>query len=70
MSATHQVLTSAGASVAPTLLLVRESGRHGPAERFSRTAQPSISAIEQSDLRGMGGAGFPTHRKWADDRGA
>jgi NADH-quinone oxidoreductase subunit F len=24
-----------------------------------------ISAIEQADLRGMGGAGFATHRKWA-----
>ncbi|SFM42238.1 NADH-quinone oxidoreductase subunit F [Variovorax sp. OV329] len=24
-----------------------------------------IAQIEQADLRGMGGAGFPTHRKWA-----
>src|SRR4051812_45830047 len=24
-----------------------------------------IAAVDRADLRGMGGAGFPTHRKWA-----
>jgi NADH-quinone oxidoreductase subunit F len=30
-----------------------------------RDPQAVISIIEQADLRGMGGAGFATHRKWA-----
>lgn len=30
-----------------------------------RDPEAVIPVLEQSDLRGMGGAGFPTHRKWA-----
>ena len=30
----------------------------------SRIPDAIIRTIEQADLRGMGGAGFPTHRKW------
>ena len=37
----------------------------------SRTRTRSLpQPSPQADLRGMGGAGFPTHRKWAHDRGA
>ena len=41
---------------------------HGGGEGLAQAlAMPEqvITAIEQADLRGMGGAGFATHRKWA-----
>jgi NADH-quinone oxidoreductase subunit F len=40
---------------------------HGGGEGLARALQAPdavIGAIEQADLRGMGGAGFATHRKW------
>jgi len=33
--------------------------------RALREPEQIIPEIAQADLRGMGGAGFPTHRKWA-----
>ncbi len=59
-------------------VLMREQGRvgadlpawlaHGGGEGLVQAlAEPArvIARIEQADLRGMGGAGFATHRKWA-----
>jgi NADH-quinone oxidoreductase subunit F len=34
-------------------------------EKALAAPEQIISALEQADLRGMGGAGFATHRKWA-----
>ena len=34
-----------------------------------RTVEETISALEHSELRGLGGAGFPTGRKWRIVRG-
>ena len=65
MSATHQVLTSAGASVGADLAAWFANGGGTGLRNALKDPQAVISAIEQSDLRGMGGAGFPTHRKWA-----
>ena len=30
----------------------------------ARNPDGIISVLEEANLRGMGGAGFPTHRKW------
>ena len=65
MSAPDQVLMSAGASGRRRpRCLVRDGGGTG-LRNARKDPQAVIRAIEQSDLRGMGGAGFPTHRKWA-----
>jgi NADH:ubiquinone oxidoreductase subunit F (NADH-binding)/NADH:ubiquinone oxidoreductase subunit E len=41
-------------------------------EQFVRTRDGDgvLRALEAADLRGMGGAGFPTHRKWSAVRAA
>jgi NADH-quinone oxidoreductase subunit F len=65
VSATYQVLTSAGASVGADLAAWFANGGGTGLRNALKDPQAVIRAIEQSDLRGMGGAGFPTHRKWA-----
>ncbi|MBV8096815.1 MAG: SLBB domain-containing protein [Acetobacteraceae bacterium] len=65
MSPTYQVLTSAGASVGTDLAAWLANGGGTGLRNALKDPQGVIGVIEQSDLRGMGGAGFPTHRKWA-----
>ena len=46
--------------------------RYDAVRRFleKRDGDTVLKALEVANLRGMGGAGFPTHRKWAAVRGA
>jgi NADH:ubiquinone oxidoreductase subunit F (NADH-binding)/NADH:ubiquinone oxidoreductase subunit E len=46
--------------------------RYEAVRRFleKRDGDSVLKALETANLRGMGGAGFPTHRKWSAVRGA
>ncbi len=41
-----------------------------PAQKRTRLGDPILKSLEEGNLRGMGGAAFPTFRKWATVRGA
>lgn len=65
MDKLNQVLLKESARVGADLAAwLAQGGGEGLAQAL---AQPDavIGTIEQADLRGMGGAGFATHRKWA-----
>jgi len=46
-----------------------DSDANLPAKRL-RLGDPILKTLEAANLRGMGGAGFPTHLKWRTARGA
>ena len=61
----NQVLLRDAARVGADLhAWLASGGGEGLAKALAAPEQV-IAAIEQADLRGMGGAGFATHRKWA-----
>ena len=59
------MLRHIGEAAAPTLEAFRSRGGYRALERALR-GQPEdmVRAIERSELRGRGGAGYPTGRKW------
>ncbi|MDM0047451.1 NADH-quinone oxidoreductase subunit F [Variovorax sp. J22R115] len=65
MHAPNQVLLKDNILVGADLSAwIERGGGEGLAKALREPAQV-IAEIEHSDLRGMGGAGFATHRKWA-----
>ncbi|MDM0078546.1 NADH-ubiquinone oxidoreductase-F iron-sulfur binding region domain-containing protein [Variovorax sp. J2P1-59] len=65
MHAANQVLLKDDILVGADLpAWIAHGGGQGLAKALQAPAEV-IPAIEQADLRGMGGAGFATHRKWA-----
>jgi NADH:ubiquinone oxidoreductase subunit F (NADH-binding) len=59
------VLRNLGAAAAPTLELYRSRGGYRALESVrGRHPEDVVRAIERSELRGRGGAGYPTGRKW------
>lgn len=61
----NQVLLHPGACVGADLAAWMAHGGGAGLANALRDPQAILAAIEQADLRGMGGAGFPAHRKWA-----
>ncbi|WP_270937245.1 complex I 51 kDa subunit family protein [Falsiroseomonas oryzae] len=58
------VLTAAALQVGPDLAAHLAAGGGAGLERALADPAAIIPEIEQAGLRGLGGAGFPTHRKW------
>ncbi len=62
MSQTHRVL---GTEPIPSLAShLQHGGGRGLAAALERTPDEIVAVVERSGLRGRGGAGFPTGRKW------
>ena len=59
------ILRNLGASASPTLELYRSRGGYRALEAVrARAPEDLVRTIERSELRGRGGAGYPTGRKW------
>src|SRR5438132_10704877 len=67
-----RLLTDFGRVDPTNLDSYRAHGGYGSLERAIRHVTPEavISEVEAADLRGRGGAGFPTARKWQATRAA
>jgi NADH-quinone oxidoreductase subunit F len=63
--APNQVLLRADRLVGPDLGAWLSAGGGVGLERALADPTGVMALLERADLRGMGGAGFPTHRKWA-----
>lgn len=59
------ILTSTTMQVGPDLAAWLAHGGGAGLERALADPAAIIPALEDAGLRGLGGAGFPTHRKWA-----
>lgn len=59
------VLTAEAIRVGPDLAAWMEAGGGKGLERALADPAGIIPSLEAAGLRGLGGAGFPTHRKWA-----
>lgn len=59
------VLTAEAIRVGPDLAAWLKVGGGEGLERALDDPAGIIPALEAAGLRGLGGAGFPTHRKWA-----
>jgi NADH:ubiquinone oxidoreductase subunit F (NADH-binding) len=58
------VLTAPALQVGPDLSAYFASGGGAGLTHALRAPEAIIAEIATADLRGLGGAGFPTHRKW------
>jgi NADH-quinone oxidoreductase subunit F len=65
MDKLNQVLLNKNIEVGADLGAWLESGGGKGLANALSDPDDAIKAVEAADLRGMGGAGFPTHRKWA-----
>lgn len=60
-----KILTDEAIQVGPDLAAWKKTGGARGLERALADPAAIIPTIAAADLRGLGGAGFPTHRKWA-----
>ena len=62
----HKVILRNSGLIAPTSLeeYVAQGGYRGLARALERTPQAVLDEVARSGLRGRGGGGFPTGRKW------